>query len=151
MKWSRLYENNRLRTERTKMTEWEDYLNVPHQKIDGQIQHFCRNEKFGHLSTTKTVDTGKWESCFVTPDDKYLILQKYENADKALEGHKFWSNRLKNGFIPTESLEEEDFGPKEFIVFLEAVKNGTLKVTPNEKQHLEKLLNELLQKLERHI
>ena len=133
------------------MTEWIEQFNVPHEKIEGQIQHIFLNENFGYLSTTKPVETEKWESCFVTLDDKYLILQKYENADKALEGHKFWSNRLKNGFIPTESLEEEDFGPKEFIVFLEAVKNGTLKVTPNEKQHLEKLLNELLQKLERHI
>ena len=47
------------------------------------------------IDTVLPLDTGKWETGIKIKE--WIIVEQYENKEKAREGHKKWVEEVKNG------------------------------------------------------
>lgn len=103
------------------MNEWNDKLDMLTK--NGFKKHISGN-KSGCVSTVYALDTNKWETMFISPDDKYILLEYYSNATEARNGHLKWAQEVKNGFVPTEDQVVVEFGKNECYRFLEAFIRG---------------------------
>jgi hypothetical protein len=95
---------------------------------------FDRNEKnangvrrwatlfdIGALSTAETYDTKQFETTWLTPEGSYFELQASESEGEAFVAHVFWTKKIEEGFVPTESLFD-NFSIGACIRFLENIK-----------------------------
>ncbi len=81
----------------------EEKFYTPHLSSKG-FRHVTLFDTGAKLSTVYGDDTLEYESMFITPEEKYILLQTYEEGDEALKGHQFWSRKICEGFVPAESL-----------------------------------------------
>ena len=104
--------------------KWKDFLDLYNPNTPGKPMHKSGyREGNGIVSTVYGLDTEKWETMYITPEDQYFCLQTYEKSEDAREGHIYWSTKVKNGFVPEGNLEDP-FTFKASMKFLELVAQG---------------------------
>lgn len=84
--------------------KWIDEFNLENSNTPGKPRHVSGFYSIGMVSTIWGFDTEEWETMFVTPKEEYFKLETYKSEEEALEGHKKWAKKVKEGYIPTHSL-----------------------------------------------